>query len=114
MQHRQRTGLTRLTRYLEGKRLRVAVLLLAAVGEAAAQTGGWLLVRAAIDNGISKGDERYLTAVVILYVAVGVVLLTLTAYSRLWVGTGGKIAFLLVLGAAGYAAFAVIRSARRY
>ena len=49
----------------------------------------------------------------ILYVAAGVVLLTLTAYSRLWVGTGGKIAFLLLLGAAGYAAFAVYRSARR-
>ena len=60
MQHRQRTGLTRLTRYLEGKRLRVAVLLLAAVGEAAAQTGGWLLVRWAINRGIVQHDSTTL------------------------------------------------------
>jgi threonine/homoserine efflux transporter RhtA len=52
----------------------------------------------------------------ILYVAAGVAVLTMTAEPRLWQqgGTGGKIAFLLLLGAAGYAAFAVIRSARRY
>jgi hypothetical protein len=50
----------------------------------------------------------------ILYVAGGVAVLTLTAEPRLWVSTGGKIAFLLLLGAAGYAVFAVIRSARRY
>jgi hypothetical protein len=51
----------------------------------------------------------------ILYVAAGVAVLTLTAEPRLWQqGTGGKIVFLLLLGAAGYAAFAVIRSARRY
>ena len=50
----------------------------------------------------------------ILYVAAGVAILTVTAEPRLWVGTGGKIAFLLLLGAAGSAAFAVIRSARRY
>jgi hypothetical protein len=52
----------------------------------------------------------------ILYVAAGVVVLTLTAEPRLWPngGAGGKIAFVLLLGAAGYAAFAVIRSARRY
>jgi hypothetical protein len=52
----------------------------------------------------------------ILYVAAGVAVLTMTAEPRLWQqgGTGGKIAFLALLGAAGYAAFAVIRSARRY
>jgi ABC-type phosphonate transport system ATPase subunit len=50
----------------------------------------------------------------ILYVAAGVAVLTMTAEPRLWVSTGGKIAFLLLLAAAGYAAFAVIRSARRY
>lgn len=50
----------------------------------------------------------------ILYVAAGVGVLTLTAWPRLWVGTGGKIALLLLLGAAGGAALAVIRSARRY
>jgi hypothetical protein len=50
----------------------------------------------------------------ILYLAAGVAILTMTAYSRLWVSSGGKIAFVLLLAAAGYAAFAVIRSARRY
>jgi hypothetical protein len=51
----------------------------------------------------------------ILYVAAGVAVLTLTAEPRLWPnGTGGKVAFVLLLGAAGYAAFAVVRSARRY
>jgi ABC-type multidrug transport system fused ATPase/permease subunit len=44
--------------------------MLVATGGAAAQAGGWLLVRAAIDNGIRKGDEGYLATVVILYLAV--------------------------------------------
>ena len=70
MQHRQRTGLTRLTRYLEGKRLRVAVLLLAAVGEAAAQTGGWLLVRWAINRGIVQHDSTFLGSIVAVYCVV--------------------------------------------
>src|SRR2546425_11361352 len=67
---RHRTGLSRLTRYLEGKRLRVAVLLLAAAGEAAAQTGGWLLVRSAINRGIVHHDETYLLVIVFVYAAV--------------------------------------------
>jgi hypothetical protein len=52
----------------------------------------------------------------ILYVAGGVALLTLTAEPRLWrtAGSGGKVAFVLLLAAAAYAAFAVWRSARRY
>ena len=51
----------RLWRYLEGHKLWVAfVLVLVAIGNAAAQTGGWLLVRDAIDNGIRAGDEHYL------------------------------------------------------
>ncbi len=66
----QRTGLSRLGRYVEGRWARVAVLLLVATGGAAAQAGGWLLVRAAIDNGIRRGDERYLAVVVALYLAV--------------------------------------------
>jgi ABC-type multidrug transport system fused ATPase/permease subunit len=68
--HKQRTGLTRLTRYLEGQRLRVAVLLLAAVGEAAAQTGGWLLVRSAINRGIVQHDSVYLGIIVAVYCVV--------------------------------------------
>jgi hypothetical protein len=52
----------------------------------------------------------------ILYVAGGVAMLTVTAEPRLWRagGTGGKVAFVLLLAAAAYAAFAVWRSARRY
>jgi O-antigen/teichoic acid export membrane protein len=52
----------------------------------------------------------------ILYVAAGVAVLTLTASSRLWnaAGSAGKVAFVLLLAAAAYAVFAVIRSARRY
>jgi ABC-type multidrug transport system fused ATPase/permease subunit len=60
----------RLWRYLEGRKLRVALMLLVATGNAAAQTGGWLLVRDAIDNGIRTGDKRHLTIVVAIYLAV--------------------------------------------
>ena len=60
----------RLGRYLEGRKLRVALMLLVATGNAAAQTGGWLLVRDAIDNGIRAGDKRHLTVVVAIYLAV--------------------------------------------
>jgi len=68
--HKQRTGLTRLTRYLEGRYGLVVLLLFAAVGEAAAQTGGWLLVRDAINNGVSKGDETFLAEIVVVYLVV--------------------------------------------
>jgi len=70
LRHKRRTGLSRLTRYLEGQRLRVAVLLLAAVGEAAAQTGGWLLVRSAINRGIVQHDSAYLGVIVAIYCVV--------------------------------------------
>jgi ABC-type multidrug transport system fused ATPase/permease subunit len=60
----------RLLRYLEGHRLLASVLVLIAVGNAACQTGGWLLVRDAIDNGIRAGDEHYLTVIVAVYLGV--------------------------------------------
>jgi ABC-type multidrug transport system fused ATPase/permease subunit len=69
--HSRRTGLGRLTAYLQGKRMQVVAMLLVATGQAAAQTGGWLLVRAAIDNGIAKGDSHYLTVIVAIYLCVG-------------------------------------------
>jgi ABC-type multidrug transport system fused ATPase/permease subunit len=69
--HSSRTGLGRLTAYLQGKRMQVVAMLLVATGQAAAQTGGWLLVRAAIDNGIAKGDSEYLTVIVAIYLCVG-------------------------------------------
>ena len=64
-----RTGLTRLGRYLTGRWPLVAGLVAVATASAAAQSGGWLLVRAAIDDGIAKGDEHTLTVVVIVYLA---------------------------------------------
>ncbi len=70
MPRSRRTGLSRLSIYLRGRWWAVAGLVVIATGQAAAQTGGWLLVRAAIDNGIVAGDERYLTLIVGIYIAV--------------------------------------------
>jgi ABC-type multidrug transport system fused ATPase/permease subunit len=63
----------RLWRYLEGRKLWALVLLLVGVGNAACQTGGWLLVRDAIDNGIRAGDEHHLTVVVLIYLGIAAV-----------------------------------------
>jgi ABC-type multidrug transport system fused ATPase/permease subunit len=63
----------RLWRYLDDQKGRAVLLVLVAVGNAAAQTGGWLLVRDAIDNGIRAGDKRHLTIVVGIYLAVAAV-----------------------------------------
>jgi ABC-type multidrug transport system fused ATPase/permease subunit len=63
----------RLFRYLEGQRLNAALMILVATGNAICQTGGWLLVRNAIDNGISAGNERYLTIIVIIYLVVAAI-----------------------------------------
>jgi ABC-type multidrug transport system fused ATPase/permease subunit len=41
-----------------------------ATGSAAAQSGGWLLVRAAIDDGIAKHNRHTLTVVVVVYLVV--------------------------------------------
>jgi ATP-binding cassette subfamily B protein len=70
---RNRTGLSRLGRYLRGRWRFVTLLVVIATGSAAAQSGGWLLVRAAIDDGIAKHDEHTLTIVVIAYLAVNAI-----------------------------------------
>jgi ABC-type multidrug transport system fused ATPase/permease subunit len=70
MPFRHRTGLSRLGRYLSGRWLLVAGLIAVATGSAAAQSGGWLLVRAAIDDGIAKHDRHTLTVVVAVYLVV--------------------------------------------
>jgi ATP-binding cassette subfamily B protein len=78
-------------RYLEGRRLLVAALILAAIGEAAAQTGGWLLVREAINRGVAKGDESFLAAIVGVYLAVqavGWVLMALLIRGLAGIGQG--------------------------
>jgi ABC-type multidrug transport system fused ATPase/permease subunit len=60
----------RLYRYLKGRRVWAAFLLLVGTGNAVAQTGGWLLVRNAIDKGIRAANEHHLTVVVLIYLGV--------------------------------------------
>ncbi len=67
------TGLARLAPYLKGRWGFVALMVLVATGGAAAQTGGWILVKLAIDNGIAASDEQYLIVVVVLYLILGAV-----------------------------------------
>jgi ATP-binding cassette subfamily B protein len=47
-----------------------ALMVLVGAGNAAAQTGGWLLVRNAIDKGITAHDEHHLMIVVAIYLGV--------------------------------------------
>jgi hypothetical protein len=59
----------------------------------------------------SLGDGRR----AVLYIALGVGTLTLTATSRMWSAGGAvSVAWLLLLGGAAYAVFAVLWSARKY
>jgi hypothetical protein len=58
----------------------------------------------------SLGDGRR----AVLYAALAVATLTLTATPRLWSSSGGSVAWLVLLGGAAYAVFAVIWSARKY
>jgi len=63
---------------MEGRKLGAALMVLVGAGNAAAQTGGWLLVRNAIDKGIVVrnkhgvivGNEHHLTIVVGIYLGV--------------------------------------------
>jgi ABC-type multidrug transport system fused ATPase/permease subunit len=47
-----------------------ALMVLVGAGNAAAQTGGWLLVRNAIDKGITAHNEHHLMIVVAIYLGV--------------------------------------------
>jgi hypothetical protein len=58
----------------------------------------------------SLGDRRR----GILYAALAVAALTLTATSRLWSTGAGSVAWLVLLAAAAYAIIAIVWSARRY
>jgi hypothetical protein len=58
----------------------------------------------------SLGDARR----AILYVAVGVAAVTLTATSRMWSSPAGSVAWLVLMGAAIYAVFTIVWAARKY
>ena len=68
----------RLWKYMEGRKLAAALMILIGAGNAAAQTGGWLIVRDAIDHGIAVydksgalvGNVHHLTIAVVIYLGV--------------------------------------------
>jgi ATP-binding cassette subfamily B protein len=68
----QPAGLRRLRRHIRQRRRWLAVLLACAVGEAFAQSGSWLLVREAINNGIVPHDQHVLALATAAYVTVSV------------------------------------------
>jgi hypothetical protein len=58
----------------------------------------------------SLGDGRR----AIVYVAVGVAAVTLTATSRMWASPAGSVAWLVLMAGAIYAVFAIVWAARKY
>jgi len=74
-------------KYLEGLKTRAALMVLVATGNAACQTGGWLLVRNAIDKGIAARNAHHLTVVVVIYLGVA--------------GVGWVLQAILIRGLAG-------------
>ncbi len=75
-----RAGLLRLGEYITAPRRQLAVLFAAAGLTAAAQAGGWLLVKDAVDNGMRAGDERRLWIDVAVYVAINAIAWALGSY----------------------------------
>jgi ABC-type multidrug transport system fused ATPase/permease subunit len=67
---KKRTGLTRLGRYLVGRRLRVAMLALIGVCSAAAPVTALVVVQDAIDKGMKGHDQGRLGRDVILYLVI--------------------------------------------
>jgi ATP-binding cassette subfamily B protein len=65
---------------MEGRKRFGALMLLVCVGNAICLTGGWLLVRNAIDKGITPGNEHHLTVIVVIYLGVAAVGWILQAY----------------------------------
>jgi ATP-binding cassette subfamily B protein len=63
-------GLRRLLHHVHRRRRWVALLLACAVAEACAQSGSWLLVRFAINDGIVPRDEQVLTLAALGYLGV--------------------------------------------
>jgi ABC-type multidrug transport system fused ATPase/permease subunit len=67
---RKRTGLTRLTRYLAGRRIRVALLALVGIFSAAAPVSALVVVQDAIDHGMRAHDRGRLSRDVAIYLAI--------------------------------------------
>jgi len=67
---RKRTGLTRLTRYLRGRMLRVGALAAVGVLSAAAPVSALLVVQDAIDHGMRAHDRSRLGLDVLVYLAI--------------------------------------------
>jgi ABC-type multidrug transport system fused ATPase/permease subunit len=67
---RRRTGLSRLTRYLKGRRLRVAVLSLVGVVSAAAPVSALIVVQNAIDHGMRDHNRGLLARDVGIYLGI--------------------------------------------
>ncbi len=66
----RRTGLTRLGRYLVGRRVRVTLLSVVGICSAAAPVTALLVVQDAIDNGMRGHDRHRLTVDVGIYLAI--------------------------------------------
>ena len=60
----------RLTKYLEGRKLFAALMILVGAGNAAAQSGGWLIIQNAINKGIVARNEHHLVVVVVIYLGI--------------------------------------------
>ena len=76
-------------------------------------TLGWfaaLMYRQHRTTLYSLGDRRR----ALLYVAVAVAVVVLTGTTRMWHTSAGQVAWLVLLGAAVYAAAAVVWTARKY
>ena len=67
------TGLRRLRRHVDERRGWLALLLGCAIVEAFAQSGSWLLVRAAINDGIVPRDEHTLALAAVAYLIVSLI-----------------------------------------
>jgi ABC-type multidrug transport system fused ATPase/permease subunit len=67
---KQRTGLSRLSRYLAGRRGRVTVLALIGICSAAAPVSALLVVQDAIDHGMRAHDRGRLGRDVVVYLAI--------------------------------------------
>ena len=67
---RQRTGLSRLTRYLRGRLVRVSVLAAIGILSAAAPVSALLVVQDAIDHGMRAHDRHRLGVDVAVYLGI--------------------------------------------